>query len=370
MGYNKYGGFSKSSIRRGRKAFKITTNIIFGLTKAVVKGLNNNNVRKVSSGTTRVKHSVSTKLMTSKSSQNFIDFMKVSLNSVSNTKFDIYKNQLSNIIRSNLDKKQKIKNLEQDILELVKKRNFWSWFIWLSDKKYKEYSVREIEYRDNIKRISTCIANEKLNIENLEFPQFDRFKNIISRIRKTSCFYMIFGIDKYLSVKPTVQEYASADWYDRRKIGDLESFEKIFINNNSSGFGCDRLRVIFYPAFIFVSSFNNYEYAILEYKEVKISYSEIRIRENISYSSKENVMSTIAWKYSRLDGNPDCRYKDNEQISIVTYANLTLENSLGLKVELITNDLLLAKDFIDHYNIYSSFTKKNISYCPTILNVL
>lgn len=365
MGYNKYGGFSKSSIRRSRKASNIVTNIMFSAVEGIVKDLGRNNTPKYSGSIKSLNNNSYTNTIPP---PRFVYFMDFPLKIVSNDIFQLYRNNLSDIKLHNSNKRQQIKKLEIAKLKIINKRVFWGKIKCISQKRYKKYSELEKNNKDEIIKIYSSIIDEKVNIEAINLPQFNILTSSVLRICESSFFYIIFGIDKLISTKPTIRKYSNSHWYDRKELNYIKSFDKIIIDKSNSGFGCDRFKVIFYPAFILITSNNNSDYAFLKYEEIIILYSETEIREDISYSKKEDVVSTVAWEHSRADGNPDKRYKSNKLISIVSYANLTLKNNLGLKIELIVSDATLAKEFVKDFKFYSSFISKNIKSPPIILD--
>ena len=86
-------------------------------------------------------------------------------------------------------------------------------------------------------------------------------------------------------------------------------------------------------------------YEPISHKALKITFSSGRYFEEGDLSDDATVVESI-WRFSRPDGSPDPRYKnDNFQIPVVLYSLLYLNGPLGLEMRLMVSNRRAAARF-------------------------
>jgi hypothetical protein len=84
-----------------------------------------------------------------------------------------------------------------------------------------------------------------------------------------------------------------------------------------------------YPGFIVMPSEHSNDFAIIDFRDVKIQHHSQRFVETESVPSDTKIIDRT-WRYVNKNGLPDKRYSNNPQIPIVLYYELALQSSKGL----------------------------------------
>jgi hypothetical protein len=86
--------------------------------------------------------------------------------------------------------------------------------------------------------------------------------------------------------------------------------------------------IFFYPSFVlyFISTES---FALLEYRDMQLSFSVTGFHEEQKIPPDATIVGH-AWAKANKDGTPDMRFKDNYQIPIALYGNLTLTSETGM----------------------------------------
>jgi DnaJ domain len=101
--------------------------------------------------------------------------------------------------------------------------------------------------------------------------------------------------------------------------------------------------IFFFPEGALI--YNDERYDPLPYKSMKVALSSGRFFEEDDLPDDATVVERT-WRFSRLDGSPDPRYKkDNVQIPIVLYGLLEISTPSGPKVRLEVSDRRAAARF-------------------------
>ena len=104
----------------------------------------------------------------------------------------------------------------------------------------------------------------------------------------------------------------------------LQSAEKVLQLENAIG-----ADLLVYPGFILMHDGD--DLALIDLREVKITYHQSRFLEKESLSA-DAVVVGHTWAKCNKDGSPDRRFANNYRIPIVTYGGLILESTTGLNV--------------------------------------
>ena len=91
--------------------------------------------------------------------------------------------------------------------------------------------------------------------------------------------------------------------------------------------------------------YRNDRYEPISYQALKMALSSGRYFEESDLSPDATVVETV-WRYSRPDGSPDPRYKnDNVQIPVVLYNLLDIQGPSGLDLRLMVSNRRVAARF-------------------------
>lgn len=83
-----------------------------------------------------------------------------------------------------------------------------------------------------------------------------------------------------------------------------------------------------FPTFLMIGN-DPASCVLLDLRELKVGYANTHFRETQRVPGDAKVISQ-AWQYSNKDGSRDKRFKDNRQIPIVHYAELSFQSASGL----------------------------------------
>ena len=110
------------------------------------------------------------------------------------------------------------------------------------------------------------------------------------------------------------------------------------------------ISIIFLSCAIIIYN-NDTNFAVLCYSDLQCSYKEVLIKEDESFKNINAVIDSFSWKFQKMDGKPDLRYKNNPQVPIVKYSNISLQTVNGFRLEF----LLLNQEFGRHF--FEAFNK-------------
>jgi len=112
-----------------------------------------------------------------------------------------------------------------------------------------------------------------------------------------------------------------------------------------------------YPSFIVIPSKHNDNFAIIDFRDIKLEHYGQRFVENNFVPSDAEVIGHT-WQYVNKNGSPDKRYSHNPQIPIVRYYSITLASKKGLHEKFYISNVHFAKAFCMAFDIYiNSITK-------------
>lgn len=135
--------------------------------------------------------------------------------------------------------------------------------------------------------------------------------------------------------------------FDMKEIPDIKAnFTPLYFQN---GNGAD---LYFYPNFIIVYS-SKEKFAIIGLNELKFRFSPTRFIETGTVPSDSKIIDKT-WAKVNKNGTPDKRFKDNYQVPIVCYGNITLQTSTGLNEEYEFSNYEFAEAFASAFLSYQN----------------
>jgi len=99
-----------------------------------------------------------------------------------------------------------------------------------------------------------------------------------------------------------------------------------------------------YPGFIlyFVSTD---AFSLLDLSEVEITYDPVRFHETEAVPTDSKTVDRT-WAKVNKDGSPDRRFKDNYEIPVVLYGQLSLRSTTGMREEYLVSNAEAAEEFV------------------------
>jgi len=112
----------------------------------------------------------------------------------------------------------------------------------------------------------------------------------------------------------------------------------------------NRDKLYLYPAFAMLyNNQNNFE--IVELSELEINFTHTKFHESESLPNDTEVIGSV-WLKENNDGSPDKRFKNNYQIPIVRYGELTFSSKTGINEVFIFSNAKLAEAFAITFKKY------------------
>jgi hypothetical protein len=128
-------------------------------------------------------------------------------------------------------------------------------------------------------------------------------------------------------------------------IPDIKSkYEPLWLRNAN---GAD---LYFYPNFIVMYS-SSKRFAVIGFDELSFYHSYVRFTEN-GVVPKDSKIIDWTWTKVNKNGTPDKRFKDNRQIPVVKYGEITLKTDTGLHEEYEFSNYEYTADFGDAFIKY------------------
>lgn len=141
------------------------------------------------------------------------------------------------------------------------------------------------------------------------------------------------------------------------KVNFIESDYEAFCFVKANG---DKLYL--YPAFAILYN-NKNNFGIVELAELEIKFSYAKYHEIESLPNDTDIIGNV-WLKENNDGSPDKRYKNNYQVPVVKYGELTFKSKSGINEVFIFSNAKLAEafsiDFKKYLNTEETTTNKKL----------
>ena len=86
----------------------------------------------------------------------------------------------------------------------------------------------------------------------------------------------------------------------------------------------------FYPGFVLVVDATRSDFALVDLKELDVRHQPVRFTENQRVPTDGQVVGKV-WAKSNKNGTPDRRFKDNRELPVLLYGELSIEGQGGLR---------------------------------------
>lgn len=139
-------------------------------------------------------------------------------------------------------------------------------------------------------------------------------------------------------------------YLDLKEIPDIKAnFNPLFFQNRN---GAD---IYFYPNFIIVYS-SKEKFAIIGLNELRFKFTPVRFIETGIVPADSKIIDST-WAKVNKNGTPDKRFKDNYEIPIVRYGNISLQTSTGLNEEYEFSNYEFVEAFANAFLSYQNVIK-------------
>lgn len=367
MGYNggkrvwpqRNSGFSKSSIRFGNKMFKMVVSSVLdvgfstlGLTKS---GKKTNRKTLIKNSVTEHKNNeyrTSNNKPIITCEKNNLFFNISNLGRFSSLKFDIGIKQYKEISSQNRITKLNIEKLINENFAISKKIKSKQWIRLFYKNEISRLENDKLINDDTINDLKGGIINAYIDFSAfLHSNMFEDLFILLQRLHSNNSTWMLYPH----SIIPFQLNNNSLNYsifFNRKNIQELRP-PIPFIDSIVEKNVCIKdsiISIIFLSCAIIIYN-NDINFAVLSYSDLQCSYKEVLIKEDVSFKNNNAVIDSFSWKYQKADGAPDMRYKNNPQVPIVKYSNISLQTINGFRLEF----LLLNQEFGRHF--FETFNK-------------
>jgi hypothetical protein len=172
----------------------------------------------------------------------------------------------------------------------------------------------------------------KLDIEfNMDQSILNDYVTLKNNYEQLMNINVIWDITSAKSVDRVKERSAASTTITRNKVKFSKSsldyinteYEALRFQNANGG------DLFLYPGFIVMVGKNNSDFALIDFRELQIEHHAQRFVETDGVPKDSKVVDHT-WKYVNKSGSPDKRYKDNFQIPIALYYEITIKSSKGL----------------------------------------
>ena len=125
-----------------------------------------------------------------------------------------------------------------------------------------------------------------------------------------------------------------------------------FIDNKTQRCICIKdsiISILFLPYALIIYTVE-INFAVLKYNDCKSSYKEVQIKEDETFKNVDAVIDSFIFKYQKMDGSPDKRYKYNPQVPVVNYSNISIQSIDGLRIEFLFLNQEFGRSFFESFS--------------------
>lgn len=268
---------------------------------------------------------------------------------VTSKNFEKLRNQITDIynLRTKLKNELRKAQIIYYFLSLI---NFFSYSLIIGFF-YKKISHHRSSQKLLIEELKEKISDAYVKLTFADKSQFEKsWLNCIDSFDELMLSEKIWDLtysEDVDSIKArTVAQHAiKRTTIPKERNKDLEfirsDLKPLFLANNN---GPD---LYFYPTFLILYK-NREKFGIFDLRE---TFTEMKLTGYVEEESVPSDSEVIqhTWKKTNKDGSPDKRFKDNYQIPVVKYGNLTITSDSGLEESYMFSNADLFEDFAKTY---------------------
>jgi hypothetical protein len=292
---------------------------------------------------------------------NFItEYKSGEINSLTSNNLIDLKDQILDTIKNRKQLKSVINNLEIELLDNNKKlkrrlffpfgKKIFKTKIEFLSGQIREYEIELVEKKEELK--NSIVELHSTTSDNIR----SYFKKLEDSFRLLSQTEFIWDITtSQLVDRVKTRSYASNAINRKRvniffsKVDMIKTEEEALHFQNANGGD-----IYVYPTLLIVVN-SNKEFALLDYKDVQLEYSNSQFIEEEKFPSDSKQIGTT-WAKVNKDGSRDRRFSNNYQIPIALYGQLYWRSSNGFNevYQFSNSDTAekFQKSFIEYKNCY------------------
>lgn len=216
--------------------------------------------------------------------------------------------------------------------------------------------------RKVIKDLKIQIEESVLSLNlNLDENFTQKYNELLDAFKKLTTSHKIWDVT-HASLQDTVRARSSA--------GTLVNKEEVqFGFKNLQDVKCEYVPMYLknangpdlyiYPCFIIVFK-NRERFAVVGFDELEIIHRSVNFTER-GKVPKDSKIIDHTWAKVNKNGTRDRRFKDNYQIPIVRYGEITFKTNLGLDEEYEFSNYEFSKNFVHSFDMYRELIEKSSS---------
>jgi len=202
--------------------------------------------------------------------------------------------------------------------------------------------------------------NFKMDIDfNMDSSMLNEYTTLKNNFEKLTTSHKIWDVTSTQAIDRVKMRSSASKLVEKIPVrflmGSLD-----YINTKHGAFKLQNANggdLYIYPAFIVIPSKYNDNFAIIDFRDIKLEHYGQRFVENDSVPSDAEIIDHT-WQYVNKNGSPDKRYSYNPQIPIARYYSITLESKKGLHERFYISNADYAKAFCTAFDKYcDSMTK-------------
>jgi hypothetical protein len=128
-------------------------------------------------------------------------------------------------------------------------------------------------------------------------------------------------------------------------------FEALKFHNANGG------DIFLYPGFMVMAGRNSTDFALIDFRDLEVEHNSVKFLETDRIPKDTKVIDKT-WKYVNKNGQPDRRFKENPEIPIVHYYELTLKTDKGLHESYLFSNPEIADKLCTALNVYKTALQK------------
>ena len=233
---------------------------------------------------------------------------------------------------------QKVKIELKNECESLKKEVFFAkiklifsylWIIGFFIKYFKN-NFNEItnQYKESIETYKNFKLNIDFNMDESILKEYNDLKENFEQIRKIDS---IWDVTSSQNIDKAKERSAAGTNITRNKVSFYKNtldfidtpYQALTLQNSNGG------DLFMYPGFIVMTNKLNNDFGLIDFRDLKFESCAQKFLET-ERVPKDTKIINKTWKYVNKNGQPDKRFKDNYEIPIVLYWELTLKSSKGL----------------------------------------
>jgi hypothetical protein len=209
------------------------------------------------------------------------------------------------------------------------KSNFlWAWAFRRRLNEIKELIDEEVQ---EAKRIQEWIGGPGVSVEVDPDPAIKQATNLLMEsLERAKSSVAIWDLTTSQGVE--LKERSAATSKVDRKKTSISTKRTNWVGSGQSGVKFENANgdpLVFYPGFLLVDGGDRVGPALIAYADLSVGFDIVQFLETEKVPSDCQIISRT-WAKVNKDGSPDRRFKENYQIPVVQYGQISLRSKSGL----------------------------------------